>query len=122
MYARTLKSDHHAGTYPNRPCDKLEWIQPFLTKIFVSWLHTLDKLDVRAKYAWPHSKEDEVNTFRLEDHFWIWKALDSLNELGMWTQLPSLNAIKADKIDLKPQTRSAKEEDAQMRKFLDRVG
>lgn len=122
MYARTLETDHHASTYPNRPCDKLEWSKTFLTKIFVSWLHALDKLDVRAKYAWPHSKEDGVNTFRLEDHFWIWKALDSMKELGMWTQLPSPNAIAADKREVKLQTRSTKAEDDQVLKFLDRVG
>ncbi|KAL1849430.1 hypothetical protein Daus18300_013254 [Diaporthe australafricana] len=121
-YLRTLKTDHHTSTYPNRPCDIFERIQTFLTKIFVSWLHTLDKLDVRARYAWPHGKEDGVNTFLLEDHFWIWKALEAMEDLGLWAQLPSPNTFNAEDSQPRLQLGSTNAEEIQVDNFMRRVG
>ncbi|KAL1870727.1 hypothetical protein Daus18300_005047 [Diaporthe australafricana] len=43
-----------------------------------SWLASLDKLDKRRKYAWPHAEVFGVNTFRLDDNVWIWRALKAL--------------------------------------------
>lgn len=64
-----LKITNCANTFLNHSSNEFAQAKTLLTEIFVSWLHALDRVDVRAKYAWPHSKEDGVNTFRLENHF-----------------------------------------------------
>lgn len=43
-----------------------------------AWLASMQNSDKRKKYAWPHSKNEGVNTFRLDDHVWIWRALRAL--------------------------------------------
>lgn len=42
------------------------------------WLASMENLDFRRKYVWPHSMRDGVSIFRLDDHVWIWRALKSL--------------------------------------------
>lgn len=116
-----LKVTSYVSTYYDLPSDKLDRIYATLTKIFVSWLCALDKLDVRARYAWPHSKEDGVNTFRLEDHYWIWKALKAMDDLKMWTQLPSPDIFDADSPEPKLKTRCTEAQKDQVRIFLGRV-
>lgn len=49
-----------------------------------SLLRELDKLDKRKAYAWPHRREDGVNIFRLDDHFWLWRSLHEVKALGLW--------------------------------------
>lgn len=49
-----------------------EWAPP--------WLMSMDKLDKRKKYAWPHAELEGVSSFRLDDHVWIWRALKSLEK------------------------------------------
>lgn len=63
-------------------------VQSLLTKIFVAWLQDLDRLDHREKFAWQRPKQDGADTFRLEDHFWVWRALKALEEQNMWSDLP----------------------------------
>lgn len=48
--------------------------------IHIPWLVELDRLDIRQAYAWPHTVDEGINTFRLDDHFWIWKALKFLDD------------------------------------------
>lgn len=42
------------------------------------WLLSMKDSDKRKKYAWPHKETEGVNTFRLDEHVWIWRALKSL--------------------------------------------
>lgn len=43
------------------------------------WVSSLEETDHRRKYAWPHAEDNGVNSFRLDDHIWIWRALKSLD-------------------------------------------
>lgn len=52
-----------------------------LDDIRTPWLYELNDRDRRHVYAWPHAQDDGVNTFRLDDHYWIWKALESLESV-----------------------------------------
>lgn len=49
-----------------------------LNDIRVPWLYELDDRDCRRVYAWPHSQDDGINTFRLDDHYWVWRAVKSM--------------------------------------------
>lgn len=115
-------NDSPGSTDPKCSKIELEWLYAFLTELFVSWLYVLNKLDVRVKYAWPHGKEDGVNTFRLNDHFWIWKALKAMDDLKIWDQLPSPNAFIAGVPEPELQPRSTGDDKARKRIFLGRVG
>lgn len=45
---------------------------------YVPWLFKLSRIDHQKNFAWPHAVTEGFNKFRLDDHFWIWKALKSL--------------------------------------------
>lgn len=50
-----------------------------LDDLYIPWLTELNKLDIRGTFTWPHRKVENINTFRLDDHFWVWKALNFLH-------------------------------------------
>lgn len=54
-----------------------------------SWLLSMEKSDKRKKYAWPHAEKEGVNTFRLDEHVWIWRVLKSLeqNNRRVWDKI-----------------------------------
>lgn len=56
--------------------------QPEILKMiedtYVPWLFKLGRIDHQENFAWPHAVTEGFNKFRLDDHFWIWKALKSL--------------------------------------------
>lgn len=56
-----------------------------LRDIWVCWIHELDDLDKRKACAWPHTSEDGLNTYRLDDHFWLWNSLKELHDLDLWS-------------------------------------
>ncbi|KAF7520883.1 hypothetical protein G7054_g12613 [Neopestalotiopsis clavispora] len=58
-------------------CEKL------LKQICIPWLQGLQDTDQRIKFAWPHAVEEGINTFRLDDHVWIWRALKALQDLNL---------------------------------------
>lgn len=65
-----------------------------------SWLLSMEEIDKRKKYAWPHAEKEGVNTFRLDEHVWIWRALKSLemNDGRAWDEMlekPQKNHIPA---------------------------
>lgn len=80
--------DFH-GLYSNE--DDKDCVRPLLGRVWRSWLQELDKLDKRASYAWSHARDEGIDTFRLDDHFWLWKALKSLEDMGLWKFHPSSN-------------------------------
>lgn len=66
-----------------------ERAQDLLDDIYVPWLTGLNRLDIRETYSWPHREVDKIKTFRLDDHFWIWKALRSLHSEASKVLQPS---------------------------------
>lgn len=59
-----------------------------LDDIRIPWLYELNDRDRRHVYAWPHAQDDGINTFRLDDHYWIWRALESVESLGLESSEP----------------------------------
>lgn len=43
-----------------------------------SWLVLMETLDKRRLYTWPHDDYAGFNTFRLDEHVWVWRALKAL--------------------------------------------
>ncbi|ROW00219.1 hypothetical protein VSDG_03568 [Cytospora chrysosperma] len=79
--------------------DELE-LRRLLESIRVPWLQELHNQDKREMFAWPHARDDGINKFRLDDHFWVWKALRSLKDLGIWsTHPPSKPYVEPDRGD-----------------------
>ncbi|KAF3767132.1 hypothetical protein M406DRAFT_106463 [Cryphonectria parasitica EP155] len=113
-----LKITEYISTFCNDNPPKE--VESLLTKLFVSWLHTLERLDPRARFAWPHNKEDGVNKFRLEDNLWIWKALQAMDKRKMYSQLPFFRTVTGKRDKQRRETVS--EENKKMNRFLDLVG
>lgn len=63
-------------------------IRALLDDIRTPWLYELNDRDRRHFYAWPHAQDDGINTFRLDDHYWIWKALESLESVYIESKGP----------------------------------
>ncbi|KAG6357291.1 hypothetical protein INS49_015169 [Diaporthe citri] len=59
-------------------------IRRIFKDVWVPWFHELDRLDKRASFSWPHGTDEGVETYRLADHFWIWKTLKVLDDLGVF--------------------------------------
>lgn len=59
--------------------DNWQRAKTLLDDIYVPLLTGLNRLDIRETYSWPHRDINTIKTFRLDDHFWIWKALKSLH-------------------------------------------
>lgn len=57
-----------------------ELAKSILKDVWVPWFHELDKTDKRGSFAWPHARKEGVETYRLVDHFWVWKALKELED------------------------------------------
>lgn len=85
--------------------DEIKEIRELLQEIWIPWLLDLEKLDCRSSYAWPHAFHEDVNIFRLDDHVWVWRALKSLEDLGLWKTLPSSKSIEENTYISKPQYR-----------------
>lgn len=66
-----------------------ERAERLLDDIYVPWLTGLNRLDIRETYSWPHRDIHTIKTFRLDDHFWIWKALKSLHAEASKVPQPS---------------------------------
>lgn len=79
--------------------DEIE-LRPILESVRVRWLQELNNQDKREMCAWPHARDDGINKFRLDDHFWVWKSLRSLKDLGIWSTHPlSKPYVEPDKSD-----------------------
>lgn len=74
--------------------DEIKGMHELLQDIWIPWLLNLEMLDCRSTYAWPHAFHEDVNIFRLDDHVWVWRALKSLEERGLWKTLPSTKSIE----------------------------
>lgn len=98
--------------------DDEETVHSLLGKIRESWLRELNKLDKRASFAWPHARDEGINTFRLDDHFWVWKALKSLEDLGFSGNQPLLKPVEDEKSDTTASETKKKEEFARVAKRL----
>lgn len=117
-----LKITEYANTYDEDEDylgEDSERVQSLLTRVFVSWLQNLNKLDFRDQYAWPHAREDGANTFRLEEHFWAWKALKAMEDQGISSKLPSPTTAAEQS---RPRTVDDEKKKRQEEEFLKRVG
>ncbi|KAF2998215.1 hypothetical protein E8E13_005175 [Curvularia kusanoi] len=49
----------------------------------IAWIRQLDAANLRGFYAFPRTKTDmeTLQTFRLDDHVWIWRALQSIEDV-----------------------------------------
>lgn len=63
-------------------------VQTTMNDIYVPWLTELDRLDICKAFSWPYSNMDRITKFRLDDHFWIWKALRYLDAAVTKVRLP----------------------------------
>lgn len=72
--------------YHDKPTRTL--CESFLRQLRDPWLKSLSLADPRVKFAWPHAVEEGINTFRLDDHVWIWRAFKALENLKMWEEWP----------------------------------
>lgn len=77
-----IKAGQYASLYSER--DGLDHARSAIRDICGPWITSLDNLDHRSCFAWPHTQESETNVFRLDDHVWIWKALCSIDDLELW--------------------------------------
>lgn len=79
-----IKACRFIETYPGES----EVGLAFLKSICFPWVSMLSKADKRGKFAWAHRNTigHETKLFRLDDHVWIWKALKSLQERGIWSE------------------------------------
>lgn len=75
-----------------------ELVHRILRDVWVPWFHELDKLDKRGSFAWPHAVDEDVNTYRLADHFWIWKTLKTLDDLGVSNHQPSTKSRENERL------------------------
>lgn len=64
-------------------------MQKVLDDVYVPWLTELDRMDIRKTCSWPHSNVNGIIKFRLDDHFWIWKALRCLDDVVTKIRLPT---------------------------------
>lgn len=55
-----------------------------LRDVWVCLIHELDDMDKRKACAWHHKREDGLNTYRLDDHVWVWRSLNELHYLDLW--------------------------------------
>lgn len=55
-----------------------EWLPSFV----ISWIKTLNKTKNHLATTWRHLPDDaEIATYRISDHVWIWRALQSIENL-----------------------------------------
>lgn len=80
-YVKWLKEEK---TFQASEDQRLRNQMDLLRDVWVCLIHQLDDLDKRKACAWPHTNEDGLNTYRLDDHFWLWSSLSELHDLGLW--------------------------------------
>lgn len=53
------------------------------------WVRWLERSDRRESLMWDHKEYQGLKVFRLDDHFWIWRALKAMEDkrLGPWAIL-----------------------------------
>ena len=56
-----------------------------LRTLVKDWVKEIDNINTRGFYAFPHPKKDHttLQEFRLDDHVWIWRTLQSVKHFGL---------------------------------------
>lgn len=66
--------------------------QQLLSDVAMNWVMMLHRADKRRVCAWSHAKVEGSDKYRLNNHFWIWKALKGIeSSLGVLAQEKSYN-------------------------------
>ncbi|WYZ44183.1 hypothetical protein EsH8_VII_000619 [Colletotrichum jinshuiense] len=62
--------------------DDLGIARRFIQGVTMDWILSLEKLDKRRCYVWPHAQVEgyDCDKYRLNEHVWIWRALKLLND------------------------------------------
>ncbi|KAG8169525.1 hypothetical protein KVR01_000270 [Diaporthe batatas] len=68
-----------------RQKEELRHPMALLRDVWACLITELDDLDKRKACAWRHKSENGLNTYRLDDHFWLWNSLAELHSLGLWS-------------------------------------
>ncbi|EXF79749.1 hypothetical protein CFIO01_10209 [Colletotrichum fioriniae PJ7] len=61
-----------------RSNDDLDLAQRVIRRVAQAWLGTLHKFDKRSSHVWPHAQDEGCNKYRLNEHVWIWRALQTI--------------------------------------------
>lgn len=81
-YVKWLRTVHKIERLED---ESLRVYMALLRDVWAYWIHELDNLDKRQACAWRHANEDGLNTYRLDDHIWLWNGLTELHSLGFWS-------------------------------------
>lgn len=76
-----VKAGDYAEVFPEDEARAKAAVQ----RVYLAWLRGMAQANKRNSFAWPHAGESDVNVFRLDDHLWIWKALETIHKLDLWT-------------------------------------
>lgn len=93
-----LKLTSYSRLIDNEDDQRIERHTSLLRDISLPWLLEIDDLDRRGTFAWPHAHDDGINTYRLDDHVWIWRGLQSLEQSGLWDYSPLTKSTSDGKI------------------------
>jgi hypothetical protein len=77
-----IKAAEIYGVYRDATTKNL--CENLLGQIQSLWLKLMSSADPRVKFAWLHTREEGIETFRLDDHVWIWRAFKALERMDMW--------------------------------------
>ncbi|KAJ4419820.1 hypothetical protein N0V82_004755 [Gnomoniopsis sp. IMI 355080] len=117
---QVLKMTEFVKTYPD--AKPTEFVKSLLTQVFIAWLYDLDRLDYRNQFVWPRPKRDGVESYRLEDHFWVWRALLAMEELDMWSDIPLPKSSTRHSDSWYNNTEAGKLQQTRMEAFKQRIG
>ncbi|KAF4782917.1 hypothetical protein HER10_EVM0004261 [Colletotrichum scovillei] len=63
-----------------RSNDDLDLARRVIRRVAPAWLGTLHKFDKRSSHVWPHAQDEGCNKYRLNEHVWIWRALQTIED------------------------------------------
>lgn len=75
---KTLDTENKDEVTAHENAEHRREILRMIEDTYVPWFYNLGRIDHQKNFAWPHAVTEGFNKFRLDDHFWIWKALKSL--------------------------------------------
>ncbi|EXJ89887.1 hypothetical protein A1O3_02954 [Capronia epimyces CBS 606.96] len=91
---QVIKVAEFAALY-REPSDQ-DLAKKIMVRVGQKWCKELFKLDKRGELVWPHARDEDITTFRLDDHVLIWKAIKSMQDLDIWVELRKEKKNKED--------------------------
>lgn len=83
-----LKATIFAESFRGRNVDS-SLIGEMMSQWGRGWVRWLERSDRRESLTWDHREDQGLKVFRLDDQFWIWRALKAMEDkrLGAWSIL-----------------------------------